>query len=356
MKLTSVASALLLLSTVCASPALAQLTAEENAAFDQALEMMEDDPAGARKLIEPLANKGDGEALNFLATLIQYGGPGWEPDLARAHELREAAVKAGSEAAAMNIAIGLMMDEDADHARAIELLKMADTNEQLTAITAYPWGRAYLFGWGVPRDMKRGVGYLEAFLGKTHEDGQMQTDANYLIARAYQNGWDVPVDEARAYRHMRKAAEGDDERAQWYTAMMLIEGKGADVNEAEAYALVEASSEAGYVNAMISRAVMLATGQGVGEDDAAARDWYYTAAQEHSAHALRGLGMMLVTGEGGDADPAMGVALLQLAAEAGEENAVTLLGMLEDDVATLEDVARARRQWLSDHGQPYPVN
>jgi len=102
--------------------------------------------------------------------------------------------------------------------------------------------------------------------------------------------------------------------------------------------------------------VMLATGQGVDEDDAAARDWYYAAAQERSAHALRGLGMMLVTGEGGDADPAMGVALLQLAAEAGEENAITLLGMLEDDVATLENVARARQEWLADHGQPYPIN
>lgn len=356
MKFTWVLGVLFCLGMVYASPALAQLTEEENAVFDQALEMMEDDPAGARKLIEPLANKGDGEALNFLATLIQYGGPDWEPDLERAHELREAAVKAGSEAAAMNIAIGLMMDEDADHARGVELLKMADTNEQLAAITAYPWGRAYLFGWGVPRDMKTGVAYLEAFLGKTHEDGQMQTDANYLIARAYQNGWDVPVDEARAYRHMRKAAEGGDERAQWYAAMMLIEGKGVEVNEEDAYALVKASSEAGYVNAMVSHAVMLATGQGVDEDDAAARDWYYAAAQERSAHALRGLGMMLVTGEGGDADPAMGVALLQLAAEAGEESAITLLGMLEDDVATLENVARARQEWLADHGQPYPIN
>lgn len=356
MKLAAGLGAFLFLTTVWTSPALAQLTAEENAAFDRALEMMADDPGGARKLIEPLANKGDGEALNFLATLIQYGGPDWEPDPARAHELREAAVKAGSEAAAMNIAIGLMMDEDADHARGVELLNMADTDEQLATITAYPWGRAYLFGWGVPRDMKKGVAYLEAFLGRTHEDGSMQTDANYLVARAYQNGWDVEVDETRAYRHMRKAADGGDERAQWYTAMMLIEGRGVAVNEEEAYALVKASSETGYVNAMISHAVMLATGQGVAEDDAAARDWYYAAAQERSAHGLRGLGMMLVTGEGGDADPALGVALLQLAAEAGEENAITLLGMLEDQMPAKEAIANARQKWLADHGQPYPVN
>lgn len=355
MKPRAILGGLVLLAALCASPASAQRASEDDAAFERALDIVGDDPAGARKLIEPLADKGDGEALNFLATLIEYGGPDWEPNGERARELREAAFRAGSKTAAMNIAIDLMMDQDADHSRAIDLLRFADTEEKLRAVTAHPWGRAYMFGWGVPQDMKRGVAYLEAFVAQSHDDGMMQSDANYLIGRAYQNGWEVPVDEGRAFDHMRKAADGGDRRAQWHAAMMIIQGKGAEVNEEEAYALVKKSSEAGYTDGMISRAVMLATGQGVEEDDEAARDWYFRAAQEHSAHALRGLGMMLVIGEGGEAYPALGFALLQLAAEAGEENATTLLERFKQDMPPQEDIADARQAWVADMGTPDPV-
>lgn len=91
--LALIISALML---ACAGPAFAQLTDVENAAFERALELMGDNPAQARKLIEPLAAKGDAEALNFLSILLPNGAPDWEPDTERAAELREQAIAAGS--------------------------------------------------------------------------------------------------------------------------------------------------------------------------------------------------------------------------------------------------------------------
>ncbi|MEZ6031143.1 MAG: tetratricopeptide repeat protein [Hyphomonadaceae bacterium] len=346
------------LSTLGAAQAFAQRSPDDEAAFERALELMGDDPAGARRLIEPLADKGDAESLNFLAILVQNDGPDWDADPQLASELREAALSAGSRAAALNIAIGLLMTSDADHARAIELLTFAEIEEQLKSVTAYPWGRAYLFGWGVERDMAKGVAYLEAYADGRDSIDDTIVDAHFLVARAYRNGWDVPVDVDRAYRHFSIAAELGDSRAQWNLAMMLLQGAGAPKNDVEAYAWVTKSSENGYAEGMVSRAVMLATGEGVEEDDEAAREWYFNAATLGSAHALRGLGFMLLTGEGGDVDQEMGFAFLELAAEAGEENAQRLLEMVlaQNTPPDRADIDAVRERWIAEFGAPEPVN
>jgi TPR repeat protein len=344
------------LTLLFAAPAIAQLTPEENDEFERAITIMDDHPAEARRLIEPLAAKGDAEALNFLSVIMQNDGPGWQADPERAAELREQAVAAGSKAAALNLAIQIMMDSEADHDRGVELLELADTEPQMHAVTAYPWGRAYMFGWGVPQDMAKGVTYLETYVGD--RDGQTDAatiDAHFLLGRAYRNGWDVEVDQDRAFQHFLIAADNDDRRAQWNVGMMLLTGDGVTADEATAYDYVRRSAEAEYLDGMVSHAVMLALGQGVAEDDESARDWYYEAALRGSAHAMRGLGMMLVTGEGGDAMPELGMALLQLAAEAGEQDAVKLLGMIPEDAVDPSDVADARASWLEDHAPPDPV-
>lgn len=356
MKLAAFVTALAL-ALMGAGPALAQLTDEENAAFDRALAIMGDDRAEARRLIEPLAAKGDGESLNFLAMLVLNDGPGWEADPERAAALREQAVAAGSEAAALNIATELMMNSEADHARAVELLRMADTEERLKPMTAYPWGRAYLFGWGVDQDMAKGVAYLDTYV--VARDGFVDdatVDAHFLLGRAYRNGWDVRVDARRAYRHFLYAADEGDPRAQWNVGMMLLQGEGVKKDEEAAYRYVKLSAEAGHIDGMTSHAVMLALGQGVEIDAAAAREWYMAAAEEGSAHAMRGLGGMLLSDEGGEPDPALGIALLELAAEAGDELAPRILAFAEDMAGELrEEIDAARSDWLAAVGPPDPV-
>ncbi|MEQ1781422.1 MAG: tetratricopeptide repeat protein [Hyphomonadaceae bacterium] len=343
MKLAALLTAIMLALTVHgAGAAWAQLTAEQDADFDRALDMMDADPAGARALIEPLANAGDGEALNFLSIIVANDGPGWKADPKRADELREAAIKAGSKAAALNVALGIMLDEDADHARGVELLRIADGEEQFHELTAYAWGRAYLFGWGVQRDMKKGVAYLEQY----HREDNLMSDVQFLLGRAYRNGWDVAVDAGRAFTHMQKSAEMGDPRAQWNLGMMLLNGEGVDPDEEQAFFYVEQAAKQEYLQGMISYAVMLATAEGTEENDPEARKWYAAAARMGSAHAVRGLGGMLANGEGGPVDAAQGLALLELAAEAGDEIAPQMIALVSANIhPSRADVDKAKLAW-----------
>jgi uncharacterized protein len=345
--------AALAVSGLAVGMAAAQGSAAYEKAYARAMELANTDRAAAVAVLEPLAKAGDGEALNALAMLVEVDGPGWKGDPERANALREEAVKHGSSTAALNLALRTIEGPEADPARTIELLKLADKDANLADITPYLWGRLYLFGAGVERDMTRGVDLLDRFVAKGKGDGGMMVYANYLLGRAYDNGWGVEVSEDAAYFHMRAAADGGDERAQWYAAMMLLNGAGVAQDEVEAYRLVALSSEQDYMAALISRAVMLAMGQGVTEDDAEARNWYRVAAQRGSAHALRSLGGMLARGEGGPVDGAQGLAMLELAAEAGDEIAPEMIERLAPTLRLKRgDIDMARTAWLVKHGPP----
>ena len=351
-------AALMTALTTCAALGLSPLGAanawaqDSTAENDRAIALMATDPAGARAILEPLAAAGDAEAMNNLAVLIGNDGPDWSGDPLRAEALQEAAIKGGSKVAALNVALRLLTDPQGDHARAIILLKMADTNGKLKTATAYPWGRAYLFGWGVERDLARGVAYLE----QADAGGSFASDIHFLLGRAYDNGWGVTPDPVRAYTHMRASADDGDERAQWQTGMMLLQGDGVAADAVEAYRYVTMSAENGHIDGMNSRAVMLALGQGVEKDPAAAREWYAAAADQRSAHAMRALGGMYLTGEGGEQAPALGIAMLELAAEAGDPQAPKALAMATDlraELRTAIDAAKA--EWIARVGKPDPA-
>jgi len=337
-----------------AGPVLAQ---EGESRLDQALGMINDDPVGARAILEEMSKAGDAEAMNALAGLVEYDNDNWPGDPARASELREDALRGGSKAAALNIALRIMMDADSDHARGIQLLQLADSEEKLRPVANYGWGRAYLFGWGVATDMAKGVGHFQAFLDSNMGSGAFVVDSHFLLGRAYRNGWDVEVDAPRAYSHFAIASAQGDPRAQWNVGMMLLTGEGVEKDEAEAYRHVRMSAEGGHLDGMTSHAVMLALGQGVEVDAAAAREWYHAAAELGSAHATRGLGGMLLSNEGGDPDPALGIALLELAEEAGDPIAPQILDFVEDALEELRaEIDAARAEWLTAVGPPDPVN
>lgn len=344
----------LALALMGAGPAIAQDDAAGRR--DQALAMVNDDPVGARAILEELTQAGDAEAMNALAALVEYDSDQWKGDPARANALREDALRGGSKAAALNIALRIMLDSGGDHARGIELLRLAETDERLRPVASYGLGRAFLFGWGVERDMAKGVEHLETFLASNAGTSDFLVDTHFLLGRAYRNGWDVKVDARRAYRHFLYAADEGDPRAQWNVGMMLLQGEGVRKNEESAYRYVKLSAEAGHIDGMTSHAVMLALGQGVEIDAAAAREWYMAAAEEGSAHAMRGLGGMLLSDEGGEPDPALGIALLELAAEAGDELAPRILAFAEDMAEELRDeIDEARSDWLAAVGPPDPV-
>lgn len=352
MKPAAFLSMLVLAAALSAGPASAQDDSAYDAAFEKAMALLNTDRAAAVALMEPLAKGGHAEALNTLAMLVESDSPGWKGDPERANTLREEAIRRGSAMAAFNMALRTIEDPKA-HARTIELVKLAEKDEKVRPLTTYIWGRLYLFGWGVERDMTKGVELLNAFVAFGDGGGETAVYANFLLGRAYLNGWGVEVDDALAYKHFRLAADRGEERSQWQAAMLLLQGSGVEVDQVEAYRLVKLSSEQGYQAAMISRAVMLATGEGVAENDAEARQWYEAVAREGSAHALRSLGGMLARGEGGPVEGAMGIAMLELAAEAGDDIAPQMIETLAPGLrVSREEINKARTSWLVRHGAP----
>ena len=335
------AGGLLLLS---ATPSAAQEP------LDDAITMLETEPVRALAALEALAEAGDNEARNAVASVLNSPPEGVPRDEARAVRLWEQSVAAGSEAARLNLGTYLLLNDDpADDTRAVSMLQAID-EPRLVPLAAYPLGRAALFGNGMERDLEEGSRLMAAAVEATPAN----TDAQFLLGRAYQNGWGIPVDAVAAYRHLKAAADGGDARAMWNVGMALLNGEGVTANPVQAYQYVRSSAEAGYSSGMISLAVMLAVGQGVEPHPAEAREWYRLAAEDGSAHALRGLAGMLLTGEGGRVDAIRGAAYLDLAAKAGDAQARQMQQAVAGQLAALDQgaVEAAKAAWLRDHGVP----
>jgi len=316
--------------------------------FDAAIELLNVDRDAALAQIRARANSGDVDALTLLgAVLIQ--GPDADP--AEAETSWRKAIALNSDAARLNLATHILAGTlEGDPEEAVSLLD-AITDPLILPYTAYPRGRAYLFGQGVPQNMSRGSQLMIEAAERSPEN----VDARFLAGRALQNGWGIPADPEAARGHLRYAADRGVASAQWNLAMLLLEGLGGPADPVEARRYVQMSAESGYYQGQISMAVMLALGQGGPVDEPAARDWYGRAAEQGSAHAMRGLGMMLITGQGGAADPVMGWALLELAAEAGEESAIKLVGILMEQGFKPDrpGVDAARQDILSITGEPW---
>lgn len=303
--------------------------------LDDALRLMQTEPAQGIAVLERLTAEGDIEAKAVLAVFLATNLQDVPTDQERSSRLFEEALAAGSQNARLHLAARQLQNDDpADDESAVALLQGLD--QRFESAAAYPLGRAYLFGSGVERDLERGSRLLQVAV----EAAPSNIDAQFLLGRAYQNGWGIPVDEAAAYEHLKIAADEGDSRAQWNLGMLLLGRQDDGVNATEAYRYVRMAAEQGHEQGMISLGVMLALGQGVTADPVEARQWYEAAAARGSAHALRALGGMFLAGEGGPADEILGAAMVELAAEAGDANAIAMRRQFAEPLAKLprEDV------------------
>lgn len=316
------------------------------------------DPAGARQLMEQAAATGDPEAINGLAVFVSMG-VGGDPDEGRAEALMERALASGSVVARSNLGARLIGYDRtaAENARGFGLLSEAYADDRTKRMATGSLGKAYLFGWGVEQDMKRGVDLLEE-ADRAYEGGADDSGVLYLLGRAYDVGWGGrSKDSRKAYAYFLRSAEMKHPRAAWIVGMMLLDGRGAAKNEVEAYRWVRKAAEAGELDGQISTAVMLATAQGVEEDDPQARVWYQRAAERGSAHALRSLGSMYFSGEGGVKNQAIGIAYIELAMEAGDHEARKFMSSIgfRPTPAHRAELDRLKAEWVAEHGKPDAV-
>lgn len=346
---TALSFALLLAACL---PALATAAPDTNPGWDRVVEAVNrHDYAEARRIAEELAAKGDPEAINGLAGLVNQGVGGPE-DPERARQLFEQAARMGSRAAKMNLARDLASSPDRSQwSRALELLKDAMKDYKLGRAGYYPLGRIILLGAHGQDELAGGVENLR----RAVEFEPRNADAQYLVARAYQNGWGgTEKNPVKAFKHFDAAAALGDPRALRERGMARLRGNGVQQDPPAAFADFQAAAEAGNIWATIDVAVMLATGEGVPADPAQARLWYRRAAEQRSAHALRSLGAMLYTGEGGPTDKQTGRAYLELANEAGDPEAAKFARDSFTPITTPERIIvdQIKAEWVRTHGAP----
>lgn len=345
--MTSRLAALLAVGTLWLAGTQAQALSFPREPLDDAIVLLETDPVAAVALLETLSADGDVEAKATLAMALGSDLAGIESDPERSERLWSEALAGGSQNARLNIGTRQLLNDDpADDAAAFAMLQGLDT--QFARPSAYPLGRAYLFGYGVEQDLAQGSRLMKAAVVADPDN----IDAQFLLGRAYLNGWGIPANSASAFRHLKIAADAGDPRAQWNVGMMLLSGDGVGADEPLAYRYVRQAGEQNHEEGMISLAVMLALGQGVAINASEARTWYDRASRQGSAHALRALGMMLLVGEGGPSDPITGAAYVEMSAAAGDSIATSALQRYADLLArqprTSVDAVKAK--WSREHG------
>src|SRR5690606_20147462 len=176
MSRSKTAAAVLGAALLCLSGAGA---ARAQSPLEDALRLVETDPAAALPALEVLAAQGDVEAMNGVATIIENPPEGIAADPERAVRLWKLAAEGGSSAARLNLGSHLLFnDSAADDAHAVELLEAVE-DEQAVAFAAYPLARAYLFGQGVEVDLERGSRLMMTAV----EADPDNMDARFLLGR-----------------------------------------------------------------------------------------------------------------------------------------------------------------------------
>ena len=278
-------------------------------------ELVPADAGAARHWLELAAKGGDAKALTRLADRAQAAG-----DLAGAQDLLQAAVAAGGEQAALNLARGYLSGrfQPGDGAAAGELIvRTAEASDSPALRVAY--GRALLTGTLVGRDPDRGIALLEELAAQGQPGAQAELgrrllrgqdlpqdaargaalleeaaaagDAGALfhLARAHLHGHGLPPDQELGIAWLRRAAAAGSKGAGVELARRQLLGLGVPVEVARGRATLERLASSGHGEAMLQLGLAYAHGHGLRRDPGRAREWLGRAAATGNAPALEAL-------------------------------------------------------------------
>jgi hypothetical protein len=133
---------------------------------------------------------------------------------------------------------------------------------------------------------------------------------------------------AEALQLLRKAADQEDTRAQYYIGLLYLNGNGVAKNDQEAFRWLKSSADQDYPYAQVYVGWLYEHGIGVASDSAEALAWYRRAAEEGNADAQYDIAVMYANGSGVPQDLSQARAWFTKAAASGDERA---------------------KQWLSTH-------
>ena len=181
-----------------------------------------------------------------------------------------------------------------DHARAVELYKIAAARGDVTAQTIV--GVAYYNGDGVAQDYAEAVKWLR----KAAERGSVQ--AQCLLGACYKQGEGVSQDNREAVRWFRLAAEKGDAQSQRCLGMCYQAGEGVPQDHAAAVKWFRSAAEQGDVKAECFLAACYVSGKGVSRDFDEAERWARKAADQGEANAISLLALIELMQENNNQD------------------------------------------------------
>lgn len=167
------------------------------------------------------------------------------------------------------------------------------------------YGRALSNGWGVKKNPKAAVEWLEKSAEAGNPIGQC------TLGRCYALGLGVDKDAVEAAAWLSKAAEQGLPRAQFFLGVSYETGSGIEKNEAKAIELYRKSAEQGFDGGQYAIGVRLVQEKDVAKQNEGV-EWLTKAAEQGNADAQTVLGIYY-----GDKDAAQSLAWYRQAADQG---------------------------------------
>jgi TPR repeat protein len=180
------------------------------------------------------------------------------------------------------------------------------------------------------------------------------SDAMFTLARHYagQSGESAGQ---QAFEWFKKAADLENDQAQFMTGMAYYTGKGTSVDKHLAAEYFRRAATLGLAEAQYSLALLYQDGDGVARDPAQAKDWYRKAAEQGMALAQVNLCLMLLDGDGIKKSPEQIHAWCSKAAEQGDGAAQFTLGSLyESGLGIARDDTLAAQWYGKAAAQNFP--
>ena len=277
-----------------------------------------------RNVLEQETQKGNLEALYYLAQCHRMGSSGGPQDEKKADEL----LQRGSQSAdtgnpfaqccrAICYAHGIGVPKD--EAEAVKWFRKAA--EQGNAVGQARLGTCYVWGAGVPKDAAEAVKWLRLAAEQGNAEGQHRLGAIHLLG---EGGF---KDTEKGARYLRQSAEQGFAPAQHSFSEFYT--RTGEFSEAEAIRWLHKAAEQGYLPSQSELGYRYYEGDGVRQDKAEAVKWYRKVAEQGHETGQYSLGVCYLQGEGVPKDEVEGKKWLRKAAEQGYEKAKEKLSQLE---------------------------
>lgn len=268
--MTAARALLVILTTLLASPALAQ-PAKPAPTVDSAFGAYQRGYfLTALKEANELAAKNDPQAITLIAELYA-NGLGVGRDDAKAAQWYQRAADLGDPQAMFALAIFKFSGRGGavDQAAGVKLFESAAKAGNLFA--SYNLGLLYLQGQGVPKDVKRAS---ELFQTAARYG---VPEAQYALATMYKEGQGVAKDEKRATQLMQQAAAAGNLDAMVEFSIAQFNGTDTAKNESAAVKMLTTASRRGSPIAQNRLARILSAGRGAPANPVEAMKWHIVA-------------------------------------------------------------------------------